>query len=295
MRSPIHLPFLRDPDAAGCSPLHPAIVACVAASLLIVTGSHTVAEPAQREGTSAAIASERPAAEADAVPDRLPPFAFAAPVLKPPAPADLPPPNVFAALSVLGRTSANFPRDWRASRAEFRAIIQREATAYGLPPALLDAVMAVESGYNPAVVGMDGEIGLMQVMPATARMLGFTGTHAQLADPQVNIHYGAEYLAGAWRLAGEDVCTATMKYRAGHGETRFSFLSVDYCVRVRNHLAAQGVAVKGEVPRPTFGMQGGLRTRDRSLSGSAARSVNFAALNAQMRALTDRMTPRAVH
>jgi soluble lytic murein transglycosylase-like protein len=151
--------------------------------------------------------------------------------------------------------------------------------------------MAVESQYNPAVVGMDGEIGLMQVMPATARMLGFSGTEAQLAVPDVNIHYGAKYLAGAWRLAGEDLCTAAMKYRAGHGETRFSLRSVDYCTRVRNHLAARGVPVSGVVPQPNLG--GGptgapIRSRPLSRGGT----VNFAALNARLRALTDGVAPR---
>jgi hypothetical protein len=93
----------------------------------------------------------------------------------------------------------------------------------------------------------------MQIMPATARMLGFGGTNAELADPQTNIHYGVTYLAQAWRLAGGDICTAGMKYRAGHGETRFSSLSVNYCVAVRGKLVARGYRVMGDVPVATFG------------------------------------------
>ena len=126
-----------------------------------------------------------------------------------------------------------FGRDWRAGRAEYRPLIERESLAFGLPPALVDAVMAVESRYNPGVVGMDGEVGLMQVMLPTARMMGFAGTPAELATPEINVHYGVRYLAGAWRRANGDLCTAAMKYRAGHGETRFSHLSVEYCTRVR--------------------------------------------------------------
>ena len=163
-----------------------------------------------------------------------------------------------------------------------------------MPPALVDAVMSVESRYNPASIGMDGEIGLMQVMPPTARMLGFTGTLSELAAPEVNIRYGAKYLAGAWRLAGGDLCTAAMKYRAGHGETRFSFLSVEYCLRVRGHLAAQGVPVTGSVPQPTFGNRtggGGAQPRGRSIAGAS--TINFAVLNTRLRALTDRKTLQA--
>jgi soluble lytic murein transglycosylase-like protein len=91
----------------------------------------------------------------------------------------------------------------------------------------------VESGYNPAAIGGVGEIGLMQILPSTPRMLGFAGSNSDLAVPATNIHYGVTYLARAWRLAGGDLCTAVMKYRAGHGETRFSYLSVNYCLAVR--------------------------------------------------------------
>jgi soluble lytic murein transglycosylase-like protein len=69
--------------------------------------------------------------------------------------------------------------------------------------------MAVESGYNPDEIGASGEIGLMQVLPSTARMLGFTGTLAELAAPQTNARYSVAYLAQAWRLAGGDLCIAS--------------------------------------------------------------------------------------
>jgi hypothetical protein len=81
-----------------------------------------------------------------------------------------------------------------------------------------------------------------------------------------------------------------MKYRAGHGETRFSLRSVDYCVRVREHLAARGVAVSGAVPQPTLGGLTGARIRSRPLSVGG--TVSLAALNTRLRALTDRIKPR---
>lgn len=206
--------------------------------------------------------------------------------------ADFPPANPLLAANYTYRTGAVFGRDWRAGRAEYRQLIERESLVFGLPPALVDAVMAVESRYNPGVVGMDGEVGLMQVMLPTARMMGFAGTPAELASPEVNVHYGVRYLAGAWRRANGDLCTAAMKYRAGHGETRFSYLSVEYCTRVRAHLAASGVAVTGSVPQATFGRPGG--------GGGAARggrvvtagsAINFAALNTRLRSAVDRRAP----
>jgi hypothetical protein len=202
--------------------------------------------------------------------------------------ADLPPSSPLAGGRVL-RNSVAFNPNWRAGRNEYRAIVERESRAFGLPPALVDAVMAVESSYNPGVIGLDGEIGLMQVLPSTARMMGFTGTPEQLAQPEVNIHYGTGYLAGAWQRADGDLCTATMKYRAGHGETRFSYLSVDYCMRVRSHLMAEGVAVTGAVPQPTFGRPGGSDTAHaRGPSVVRSGGPNLAELNTRLREMTDR-------
>jgi soluble lytic murein transglycosylase-like protein len=142
---------------------------------------------------------------------------------------------------------------YHKGRALYHGLVVRNAIRDGLPPAIADAVVRTESGYDPNVTGGVGEIGLMQVRPSTARMLGFTGTLEELREPRTNIRLGVAYLAGAWRLADGDICTAVMKYRAGHGETRFSPRSVDYCVRVRSYLAEANYPVTGEVPKPTFG------------------------------------------
>jgi soluble lytic murein transglycosylase-like protein len=167
------------------------------------------------------------------------------------------------------------------SDSGYRALIEAEARRAGMPPEVAEAVLAVESGYNPAAIGGVGEIGLMQILPSTARMLGFAGTLSELAVPATNIHYGVTYLAGAWRLAGHDLCTATMKYRAGHGETRFSYRSVDYCLRVRGKLAARGYPVVGNVPVATFG-EATASCRRGCLRLGGRGQVNLAALNGQL-------------
>lgn len=176
-------------------------------------------------------------------------------------------------------------------RARYRALIEQETAGTGLAPEIAEAVMGVESGYNRDVIGGVGEIGLMQLLPSTARMLGFTGSLAELAIPENNIHYGVMYLAQAWRLAGGDLCTAVMKYRAGHGETRFSYLSVNYCVAVRARLLARGFRVAGTVPVATFGEAvrggGGGSGCGRKCLGGATRigRVDLAALNTRLNAL----------
>lgn len=173
------------------------------------------------------------------------------------------------------------------ARAPYRSLIEKEAAQGGLAPEIAEAVMAVESGYNPAAIGGAGEIGLMQILPSTARMLGFSGTLADLAVPETNIHYGVTYLAQAWRLAGGDLCTAVMKYRAGHGETRFSFLSVNYCLAVRSKLAARGFRVTGSVPVATFGEpgRGGGGCGRKCFGAARVGRVDLAALNTRLSAL----------
>ncbi len=171
------------------------------------------------------------------------------------------------------------------ARAGYRALIEKEVAGTGLAPDIAEAVMAVESGYNPAAIGGVGEIGLMQILPSTARMLGFSGSNADLAVPATNIRYGVAYLVGAWRLARGDLCTATMKYRAGHGESRFSHLSVNYCVAVRSKLFARGFPVVGSVPVATFGepVAGGCGRK--CLGVGRIGSVDLAALNIRLGAL----------
>lgn len=178
------------------------------------------------------------------------------------------------------------------ARMRYRALIEKEAAGTGLAPEIAEAVMGVESGYNPDVIGGVGEIGLMQLLPSTARMLGFSGSLAELAIPENNIHFGVMYLAEAWRRAGGDLCTAVMKYRAGHGETRFSYLSVNYCVAVRARLFARGFRVTGTVPVATFGEPGrsgggGGGGCGRKCLGGGGRigRVDLVALNTRLNAL----------
>lgn len=135
-------------------------------------------------------------------------------------------------------------------RAAVRAMVEQEVRKTGLPADIADAVVYVESNYDPSVIGGVGEIGLMQIRPGTAAMLGFRGSAGELAKPEINIHYGVAYLSKAWRLANGDLCRTLMKYRAGHGEEVMTPRSVSYCNRARNHLAALGspLATRDAVP-----------------------------------------------
>jgi hypothetical protein len=153
--------------------------------------------------------------------------------------------------------------------------LTREAIAQGLPPAVADAVASVESGYDSTARGAAGEIGLMQILPATAAMLGHTGSAVDLMQPETNIRYGVLYLAQAWRLTNGDLCRSLMKYRAGHGEERMTPLSIQYCARARAHLASIGSSL-AEAPVPTA--VSSLTLPPPGISGAAKRKIVLAAL-----------------
>ncbi|MEO5326048.1 transglycosylase SLT domain-containing protein [Mesorhizobium sp. CC13] len=162
------------------------------------------------------------------------------------------------------------PPDAESGREAFRVLAACEAGLKRLPAELALTVMEIESFYDPEARGGDGEVGLMQVMPATARLMGFRGTDEQLAEPRTNIAFGVRYLADAFRLAEGDLCTTVMKYRAGHAETRFSALSVRYCQRAREILKRDGYAVTGTVPEATFGFAAVAGLGPVTAAGSAA-------------------------
>src|SRR5207248_5570079 len=69
-------------------------------------------------------------------------------------------------------------------------LIEEASTRTGLPEALISAVMKTESGYHPDAVSPAGALGLMQLMPGTARALGVEDP----LDPRENVLGGAEYL-----------------------------------------------------------------------------------------------------
>ncbi len=164
-----------------------------------------------------------------------------------PAPPSLPSVSAEVPQSNLNALRLDARADVPPARRKYLPIILREAEANNLPAEIADAVVRIESAYNPAVVGDVGEIGLMQVRPATAGMMGFRGTAAELADPDTNIRYGVSYLAQAWRLAQGDLCRTLMKYRAGHGAESMSVLSLEYCRRARLHLASLGWNGNGKI------------------------------------------------
>jgi len=98
-----------------------------------------------------------------------------------------------------------------AKAVQFDSIIESAASAAALEPALLRAVIVVESGFNARALSKRGAAGLMQLMPETARRYGARDRF----DPQQNIHAGARYLKALIRRYDNDIQLALAAYNAG--------------------------------------------------------------------------------
>ena len=97
------------------------------------------------------------------------------------------------------------------SHARYASQIQAAAMANNVEAALIRAVISVESGYNPSAVSKAGAVGLMQLMPETAKRYNVTNRH----DPEQNIHGGAEYLRDLLRMFNYDLHLTIAAYNAG--------------------------------------------------------------------------------
>jgi Rod binding domain-containing protein len=94
-----------------------------------------------------------------------------------------------------------------------RGLIERTAGEEGVDPALVAAMITQESGGNPEAVSPAGARGLMQLMPATARMLGVE----DVFDPQQNVSGGVRYISQLMERFGGDEKLALAAYNAGPG------------------------------------------------------------------------------
>lgn len=118
----------------------------------------------------------------------------------------------------------------------YKPIIERHAALNGVSIQLAHAVVRVESNYRPYSRGKAGEVGLMQIKPATAKLMGYSGSTAGLFDPETNIKYGMKYLGKAQKLGDGSTCGTILKYNAGHAAKRMNPVSRDYCDKVKRHI-----------------------------------------------------------
>lgn len=110
--------------------------------------------------------------------------------------------------NTMNRTATSLP-----SGANIQDLIGPIAARYNLSPELLRGVVAAESGFDPRAVSPAGAMGLMQLMPATARALGVNDPF----DPAANLDGGARYLRQLLDRFQGDTRLALAAYNAGPG------------------------------------------------------------------------------
>jgi len=95
--------------------------------------------------------------------------------------------------------------------SRFSPLVEQAAREHQIDQALLHAVITVESGYDPQAVSHRGAVGLMQLMPQTARRYGVRNMY----DPAQNIQGGARYLRDLMGKFNNDLTLALAAYNAG--------------------------------------------------------------------------------
>ena len=101
-------------------------------------------------------------------------------------------------------------------------LLQEASTKHGIDYALLQALIATESGFDSRAVSPKGAVGLMQLIPPTAERYGVkAGKNAsiemKLTDPVVNIRAGASYLSDLIKMFPGQIELALAAYNAGEG------------------------------------------------------------------------------
>lgn len=97
--------------------------------------------------------------------------------------------------------------------ADIKAMIERAANNNNIDPAILDALVATESDYNPSAISSKRAVGLTQLMPDTARSLGVSNP----LDPAQNLEGGAKYLSQLLNRFDGNLTNAIAAYNAGPG------------------------------------------------------------------------------
>jgi soluble lytic murein transglycosylase-like protein len=122
-----------------------------------------------------------------------------------------------------------------AGRGRFDALIEEHARLQGIRTDLVRAVVQVESGFNPRALSPKGAMGLMQLMPDTARQLGVVNPY----NPEENIRGGVQYLRQLLdRYGSEQLALAA--YNAGPGAVDRYGVAVPPYRETRNYVAKIG-------------------------------------------------------
>ena len=139
--------------------------------------------------------------------------------------------------SASAKASATRPKDHPATKS-LQDSIDSVATEHGVDPLLVKAVIKTESNFDPEAVSAKGALGLMQLMPATARELRV----ANPLDPLENVTGGTRYLRTLLDNYDGNVALSLAAYNAGPGRVKDAIPNIPetrtYVARVLRHYAS---------------------------------------------------------
>ena len=106
--------------------------------------------------------------------------------------------------------------DFHKNKKKFTSTINYYALRYRLPPPLLHAVVTAESAYDPNAISRTGAVGLMQLMPDTAKRYGVRNRR----NPSDNLNGGTHYLRDLLLMFDNNLTLALAAYNAGEGNVK---------------------------------------------------------------------------
>ena len=147
-------------------------------------------------------------------------------------------------------TPALVPAVEPALQANDAKPFDREITAAardaGVEPALVHAVISVESAYRPDAISPKGAIGLMQVMPGTAQRYGISNP----VDVHSNLRAGSRHLRTLIDMFGDRLDLVLAAYNAGEGAVRKYKNSIPPYRETRSYVPAVMSKYKPAKPAP---------------------------------------------
>ncbi len=113
--------------------------------------------------------------------------------------------------SILAGELAEASTEHTLSKGDYSPLIEAASKKYNISSKIINAVIKAESGYDPTAVSRAGAMGLMQLMPGTAKALGVQNAF----DPRENIDGGVRYLKDMLSEFGGNIELALAAYNAG--------------------------------------------------------------------------------